>query len=718
MKKKSRRSVLFIALILNVFSFTIIAAPSASSAKNGQTASDFYRQGIEKQQFGEYYEALEFFQQALMLNPTYGDAWYHLAECSYYLDKFEMALQYADNAEKYAKDDADIQNLRGMSYISLGNFAKAREIFEKIISAYPNNIESRFGLAELDLFSGRLGDAESLYRDALKRQETNRKALLSLSLIAWEEGKTDLAKNYINQALLYHSGNAEVYYLASYLAVQEGNLDEAEYKVRSAVQINPDFSQAYELLADILFLEGKYTESIDVCDFIIDKDNTNSKMWYLKGLCFEKQNKDEQAISVWENGLMLNPQDEVMRSAMEILAGKVVSLEDPRRAQWSAWHIEKAKGYEKSFQGSAMRFEYQRALKLSPFNSEARNSYASQLLREGLYELYLEQLKFIKTGLENESQTVPVELNDTIEAYDALLKNTLASKWNVNPLYLDKTRWKLGIYYAQNDSKIQYVESDRICSEYLCEMFTGISSASVQVRAHPVADYAEAFRSARFIGLDYFILVSLDETSRELVVNAKMYSASSGNESASYSVFRAGNDRYSICLRLLRQKILESLSVRGKVIARNGNTLLVDLGKTEGVQKDFVFDVLKKGALRTTDSGLGVSYTENSVLGTAQVTEAGEEISEVLFTQKGFFDRLNTGDEVILTNTGNEKADVPSQEAGSETVAETAPAATGKGKKAGKKVKTEESTQVTPEELGLTKTPALIELIRNIRNVD
>lgn len=715
-KKSSLNSIhqIFIALFFIVFSSGIYAVPAA---QNGQTASDFYRKGIEMQHDAEYFEALELFQQALMLNPTYGDAWLRLAECSYYLDKFEMALQYADNALKYAKDDSDIQNLRGMCYISLGDFAKAREIFEKIIKAYPNNVEARFGLAELDLFSGRLGDAESLYKDALKRQGTNRKALLSLALIAFEQGKNDLAKNYINQALAYHSGNAEVYYLASYLCMQEGNFDEAEYKIRSAIQIDNGFIKAYELLADILFLEQKYTDSIDVCDFLINKDPSNGRMWYLKGLCLEKQNKDTQAISVWETGLSVNPQDEVMRSSMENLAGKVTPLEDSRRSEWAAFHIEKAKGYEKNFQGTAMRFEYQRALKLSPFNSEARNSYARQLLREGLYELYLEQLKFIKTGLENEKKNVPVDLNDTIEAYDSLLKNTLATRWNVNPVYLDKTRWNLGIYYTESDSKILYPESNRICAEFLCDMFSGISSASVQVMAQPVSDYAQAFRTARFSNLDYFILFSLDETARELVATVKIYSASSGNETASYSVFRTGNDRYSICLRLLRQKILETLSVRGKILARSGDTLLVDIGRTEGVKNGCTFDVVKKGSVKTSDSGLGVRYSENSILGTAEITNAGEEISEVKFTQKGFFDRLNTGDEIVLTGFPSEtEKSEDLQENPSQAVSETAPKATGNGKTDSEKK--EENSMLTAEELGLTKTPALIELIRNIRNID
>lgn len=682
-------------------------------------ASDFYQRGVEAQQSGSYYDAFEQLQQSVLLNPTYGDAWFHLAECSYYLDKYNLALQYADNAAKYAKNASGIQNLRGMIYLALGNFTQARTIFQNVLASYPNNVESRFGLAELDLFSGRIGDAENLYKDALKRQGTNRKALLSLALISAEQGNTELTQSYIDQALRYHSGNAEVHFLAAYLAAQEGNLEEAEYRIRSSVQIDNNYNAAYELLADILFLRGKYTEAIDVCDFCIGRNRLDSRIWYLKGLSLYRQQKNDEAIAVWEAGLAVNPQDEIMRSALELLAATAVPLEDSRRAGWAQYHIEKAASYKKNFQGSAMRFEYQRALKLDPFNSTARSSYAGQLSRDGMNELYLDQLQFIKSGIEASGGKPDVALTDTIEAYNSLLQNTLGSKWNINPFYLDKIRWHLGIYYTPSRLQLQYAESGRIVSELLCDVFSGITGASVDVRASQVSNFADAFRSARSSNLDYFVIVNLDQTSREVVLNASMYSASSGNKIQDFSVFSTGNDRYTTALRLLRRKILENLPTRGKVIAREGSTLLLDLGKSEGIVSGAEFDVVRKGEVYTADAGSGLHYADSAKLGSVTVSLAGEEMSEASFTQKGFFDRLNTGDEVVLTKMPQAEKISASETDGSPAAAaptETAPAATADGSVASKSEgEKKDENPLTAESLGLMKTPVLIELIRGIR---
>lgn len=701
-KKNSR--LFGLAFLLTVCTFAF------SSPK---TASEYYSQGVEFQLSGQYFPALESFQQSVLINPIYGDAWLHLAQCSYYLDKYEMALHYAENAEKYALENAEIQNLKGMTYIALGNLENARAIFEDVLKKYPNNVESRFGLAELNLFAGRLGDAEILYKDALKRHGTNRKALLSLALLAEEQGKSDLARSYIEQALAWHSDNAEVHYLAACLLCQEKKFEEAEYKVRAALQLDNEYYDAYELLANILYLEKKYTEALDVCDFFIDSRPSESHIWYLKGLCLQRLGREKEAIDVWENGLSENPYDELMRSALELLAEKIVPLEDERRSDWAAFHIEKARAYEKNFQGSAMRFEYQRALKLSPFNIEARKSYSQQLLRDGLHELYLDQLKFIKNSLENSGEKPNVELTDTIEAYDSLLKNTLASKWNINAFMLEKKRWKLGIYYMDGNAGRRYPDSQQVVSDMFCSLFSGLSAASVDAGSFKAADFAQAFANARFSGIDYFIVLSLEETSRELVLNARVCSASTGNEVASFSIFRTGNDRYSISLRLLRQKILEILPVRGKILARNGDVLLVDLGRSEGVTENFEFDVVKKGGIKTADIGPGVTYRENSVIGKAVVTRADGDVSEVRFVQKGFFDRLNIGDEIVLSKVPDNS---PSEKENSEISSENAPSANADGKSAVKN--NEEENPLSMEELGLSKTPALIELIRNIRNAD
>ena len=91
---------------------------------------------------------------------------------------------------------------------------------------------------------GRLDGAKQQYLDALKREQHNRKALLSLALLAFESGNQTAATSYIQQALRYHSGESEVHYLAAYIDSRAGKLAEAERRARAAVQIKKDYTEA------------------------------------------------------------------------------------------------------------------------------------------------------------------------------------------------------------------------------------------------------------------------------------------------------------------------------------------------------------------------------------------------------------------------------------------------------------------------------------------
>ena len=114
-----------------------------------------------------------------------------------------------------------------------------------------------------------------------------------------------------------------------------------------------------------------------------------------------------------------------MRAALELEVNKVLPIEDSRRKTWALYHVKTANEYTRRFDSPSTTYEYQRALKIDPSNSEARLSFANMLKLNELNELYLEQLRFVQQMSDDEKAN-SVEISDTIEAYDSLLKNTLS----------------------------------------------------------------------------------------------------------------------------------------------------------------------------------------------------------------------------------------------------------------------------------------------------
>lgn len=143
-----------------------------------------FNKAVEMQENERWYDASQYFLEVVNINPAFSDAWYRLGECSYHLGEFDLALDYLQKAEKYEKNNPKVQNLKGMILLALGSTEEAKDIFNSVLKKYPNDIDAHFGLAEIELYDGKISGAENQYIEALKRQYTNRKALLSLALVS------------------------------------------------------------------------------------------------------------------------------------------------------------------------------------------------------------------------------------------------------------------------------------------------------------------------------------------------------------------------------------------------------------------------------------------------------------------------------------------------------------------------------------------------------
>ena len=705
MKKISKSGLLICFFSLSLCLLTAQNKNSASS----KSAVALYEEGIAYQNEENYWTASQNVLEAVRVNPNYTDAWFSLSQCSYYLGEYDLALQYLANAEKIEKNNSRIQNLKGMIYLETGDTETAKNIFQNILKIYPNDVEAHFGLAELELYNGKFSGAEAQYEESLARQNNNKKALLSLALLYASNGNFTKAQNYVRRAMNYYSGDANVHYLSSIIYCMEGNLQEAEKQARIAVEINGNYTSAYELLSSILYYRGDYQSSIDLCDYLISHNRNSGKTWYLKGLNQKKLGDTVSAIKTWDMGLTVSPNDELMRMALELDVRETLSLEDPRRKTWAQYHLNNADQAYERYDGATASYEYQRTLMIDPTNSRARLSYAKMLELNGMHETYLDQLKFTRensdftTSLSKKEQN---DLIDTVEAYDSILTDTLAQKWNIDTFFLDKIRWNIGIYYTDTYMSFGHADENRLTAMAASDIFSGVAFTSVRTETTPVSGYGEAFSKARKAGFDYFIILSLNEAEEDMTLSAAMYSARTGTETKNMHFYATGNGQYSIILRRLRESILSSLPVRGKIITRKTKNVVIDLGKTEHMVEGAVFDIVKKGKILTADTGTGVYYKTDDILGQIRITKAGEEISEGIIENKGFYDRINENDEIVLIS-------MPKSE--NEDAVDTAPTADARGNNVIEQSVVTNNKTFVEEIRKAVEKPAILELIKSIR---
>ncbi|EFW36451.1 tetratricopeptide repeat protein [Treponema phagedenis F0421] len=636
-KKQTGRDNMKIKTTISIFLLMISAIAFA------QTSTDLFEKGRKAQAKEDWYTAIEFYQEALKKNASYNLVYQGMAECFYALGEYEETLKNIKKAQKFMPNNAELQNIEGFALIGLGKVGDAKKVFAEVLKTYPNDLDSRFGMAEIDVVAGRLTAASMLYKAALERQTENRKALLSLALISYETGNKQAAETYILQALRYHGDYPQVHFFAAYLTALDGKYSEAQVRLETALKIQPHYKEASELLASILYAQGKYQKVIDICDQLIAYDRNQAHAWYVKTLSLLKLGKNSEALQTAKLGLSVEPDNEIMRILLEEIAIINLEFEDMYRKELADFHVEKGKGFAHRNMSSQALYEYRRALKVYPYDFTARESYAKLLLRFGFPARHLEQLKFIQSINKSNAR-----INDSVEAYEKKQAYSIQNRWKIDPLYLDKAHVSIAIFYHTDPTNVFHPEAERFTAMQVKDSFSYNRRFNIVADTEKSYSYTEAFRKARLAGNDYFGIISIKENDRDICLTLDLYIASTGSKASSFKVYRSGNDRFANSLRRLTQMLTEKLPIVGSLVNRYQSESVIDLG-TGDIEdlNEASFLVLKKDSVTVQKEGLGLLYREQDVLGTFTVTKTSEDLSEGLLKRKGYYDRMNAGDIVI-----------------------------------------------------------------------
>ncbi len=605
-------------------------------------AVDLFERARRYQDSEDWYSAIEAYQESLRVNPNHKQSYAGLAECFYSLGEFVQSLDQIEKAARFGKDDPMLLNLKAFNLVGLGKLDDARVLFSRILTIWPNDVQARFGKAEIELALGRTSSAAGLYQEALHRQPENRKALLSLALVSLESGKGELARDYIQKALRFHGENPQVFYIAGYLAARDGQYGEAENRLRSALALKPDYEEAEELLSALLFSQKRYAEVSELCDKRIERDRNISNAWYLKALVHQLSGRTDDAIRAAAVGVEIDPSDEILRAYLENLVIDHAPLEDTSRSKWAKWHGDRAHQFLDKNLSDQSLFSFRRALKIDPYNVALRKSYASLLLSRGLPSRHVEQLEFIQSLVKSD-RTV----NDSVESYKKMLQSSVQNRWKIDPLYLSKSHIQVGLFFVSDPENILHPEADKITTRMLAETLSYNQRIKVRYSEIPSESYSEAFRASRTSGDDYFAMLELRENEQDLSLVLDVYVSRTGALAERFTVFRTGNDRYSSSLRRMAQALTQALPVRAAVVGRYQADAVIDLGKTDGIKKGDEFEILAPGKARVSNEGFGLEYAPESIIGTITIAEVDEDVSLGRIDRNGVFDRVKAGDTVI-----------------------------------------------------------------------
>ncbi|MDR1046211.1 MAG: tetratricopeptide repeat protein [Treponema sp.] len=637
------------ALKLPLAFLILLSAAGGLYAQN--TAGDWYGKGRGFMVEENWYSAAEAFLECLRLNPAHAEGTFALSECYYQLGEFDQALSWVRKARSLARSSMAVANMEASILIALGRLDAAQTLIREILAKEPYNREALFASAELDIGRGRVSEALLRLRDANRRYPDDRRILLSLALVAFSLGDRENARLYIEDALRRHEGDYRVYYYAAYLDAQDGNVASGIANAENCLFYRPGFAPARSLLASLRYRAGQWEEAARLADESIAADRNDAGAWYLKGLAYSRMGRFSDAINILSTGADIDREDEFIRSSLEDLIINNTTLEDSGRSRLASWHFERAGDYRSRNLAEEALFEYRRGLRLNPYAKDRRD-YA-ELLRLGGYPArYLEELRFLQNlGLSDRS------IDDAVEAYTSVLAGTLHQRWNVDPVMAAKRHWKLAIFSVSGQSSFPHADAGAVASAYIRELLSHHRNLECIDLEFRQPSFSAAYRLAREAGADYFLIVSVRESDRDISIQGDLHVGRTGSAAASFSVFRTGTGRLRSAGRGIVSRIDSVLPFRAELLSRRQAQGLIDKGKADGVKEGDVFDIVHKGTVRTHNEGSGLVYSPQDVTGTFTVTSLGEEVSQGTLVRKGFFDRIEAGDEIIPQPGENSSAE-------------------------------------------------------------
>ena len=284
----------------------------------------------------KYNEAIEYYERAIKINNTIEVLYSNKGTCEKCLKNYKQAIKdYKKALEINPKNTKNLNRLASV-YIIVGNLGEAKLIQQKALNLEPNNSVYK---DQMNIIAKIIEDEEKM-QEKIKEQKFDDAEEICKRLIEKVPEFSDLKKHYIKillenvkiqDTLAYISQKVsaedkmrdeEFNYLTALTLYFDGQYDKAKKLLKIIKQTNNSDKiedlikkvneiESVKSKANELFKQKKYEEAIEEYTKILEFDPQNKKFNSLilanRALCYQKLNKNTEALRDSNQSIKLNP---------------------------------------------------------------------------------------------------------------------------------------------------------------------------------------------------------------------------------------------------------------------------------------------------------------------------------------------------------------------------------------------------------------------------
>ena len=296
-----------------VFILPLLAVLASSPAAQDVSPDQLFERAIEEQQHGDFSSAIRDYRKVLELRPNEVQAKVNLGAALAHTGQFDEAIATYRSALPLLKDKNPILLNLALAYYKKGDFENARQQFEVLHDARPDDVRVIILLADCDLrleqapaalrllepvqekYSQNM-DFEYVLGSALIQSGRKREGFPHIEKVAHAGPSPDayllagatlldlnefeLARKDLEEAIRLNSSLPGVYTLVGTARDKTGDVQNAEVAFREALKRNPDDFQANLYLGAILYKRRATGEAKGYLDRALQLKPTDSMARY------------------------------------------------------------------------------------------------------------------------------------------------------------------------------------------------------------------------------------------------------------------------------------------------------------------------------------------------------------------------------------------------------------------------------------------------------
>ncbi len=270
----------------------------------------YVRMGAIHSEQGMVEEAIADFEQALKLDSALIDAHISLANLYARSSELELAEKHCNKVlSEIDPDNYQTRLLLSAIYEQKGEHEKGVECLRHILKKQPEDLNAHI---QLGLFYLKMSKYDEAYQ-VVEQVRALKPVILPPAINFIEATVLYQRKDYANAITLLKEVTKKIpkfiqsHYVLALALTESGRREDAENEFRTAINLDPKFIPAQLGLVRLLAMEGKYDETVKLCNEILKKVPGNVDVLQMLGTAYIQLKDFKSAEAVFQKIIEHNP---------------------------------------------------------------------------------------------------------------------------------------------------------------------------------------------------------------------------------------------------------------------------------------------------------------------------------------------------------------------------------------------------------------------------